>query len=159
MRTDFPQFTLMNIYFPNGGSGLERLAYKLGFYDAFLGYTQALRSEGKRLMIYGDYNTAHREIDLARPEANERTSGCLPEERALLDRMAEQGDANVYRHLHKEPGRYTWWDQKTFARDRNVGWRIDYFLVSGKLRPRLKEAFIRPSVTGSDHCPVGITLE
>ena len=158
MRTDFPQFTLMNIYFPNGGSGPERLAYKMEFYDAFLGYANALRAEGKRLIVCGDYNTAHQEIDLARPKANERISGFLPQERAFLDRMAEQGYVDVYRHLHKEPARYTWWDQKTFARDRNVGWRIDYFWVSADVMPMVLDARIMPEVLGSDHCPVMLEL-
>ena len=159
VRMDFPGFTLLNIYFPNGGSGPERLAYKLEFYDAFLRYAKELRDQGKPVIVCGDYNTAHTEIDLARPKANEKTSGFLPEERAWLDRMAEQGFVDVYRHLHKEPGQYTWWDQKTFARDRNVGWRIDYFWISPELVPLVTDARILTEVLGSDHCPVILEMQ
>lgn len=159
LQTEFPEFTLLNIYFPNGGSGPERLAYKMEFYDAFFAVAEGLRSQSKRLVVCGDFNTAHQEIDLARPKANEKISGFLPEERAWMDRLVGHGYVDVYRHLHKEPGQYTWWDQKTFARDRNVGWRIDYFFVSPDLMPQVRGARILPEVLGSDHCPVMVELD
>ena len=106
----------------------------------------------------GDVNTAHREIDLARPKENEKVSGFLPEERAWIDKLLGAGFLDSFRQFQDGPDHYTWWDQQTRARERNVGWRIDYFFVSEELRPALKKAFIQPHVLGSDHCPVGIEL-
>jgi exodeoxyribonuclease-3 len=111
------------------------------------------------VVICGDVNTAHREIDLARPKENERISGFLPEERAWIDKLLASGFVDTLRVFDRSPGQYTWWDLKTKARDRNVGWRIDYFFVSENLRDRLEDAFILREVQGSDHCPVGITLK
>ncbi|MBF8299134.1 MAG: Exodeoxyribonuclease [Dehalococcoidia bacterium] len=159
VMSEFPDFTLFNIYFPNGGSGQERLDYKLEFYDAFLSVAEGLREKGRRLVVCGDYNTAHQEIDLARPKANERVSGFLPLERAWLDKLVAHGYVDVFRHYNKEPGQYTWWDQKTFARNRNVGWRIDYFFVTPDVMPIVRGARILPEVLGSDHCPVVLEME
>jgi len=155
---DFPDFTLLNIYFPNGKMGPERLRFKLDFYDDFLRYIETLRSEHRNLVFVGDLNTAHSEIDLARPKENEKISGFLPIEREWIDEVVDRGYADTFRRLHPETVRYSWWDLKSRARERNVGWRIDYVFVTPELLPSVKQAFILTEVTGSDHCPVGIEL-
>ena len=114
---------------------------------------------GKKLVICGDVNTAHQEIDLARPKENSKVSGFLPIERDWIDKFISHGYVDTYRHFNKEPHQYTWWDLKSGARARNVGWRIDYFFVSENLLPAVSSAFIMPEVMGSDHCPIGIILE
>jgi len=156
---EYSQFTLINCYFPNGKASAERLQYKLEFYEAFLDYINRLTEAGKPLIFCGDVNTAHQPIDLARPKENEKTSGFLPEERAWLDKMGEKGYLDTFRLFEKGGGHYTWWDMRTRARERNAGWRIDYFWISPDLQPHLKNAFIKPEVMGSDHCPIGIELE
>lgn len=156
---DYGQFLLFVVYFPNGKSSQERLEYKLKFYDLFLEHINGLKAHGRRIVICGDVNTAHKEIDLARPKANEKTSGFLPVERAWMDRLAERGFVDTFRIFHNEGDSYSWWDQKTRARERNVGWRIDYFFVSENMQKAVLSAFILKDVTGSDHCPVGIELE
>jgi exodeoxyribonuclease-3 len=130
----------------------------MDFYDAFLRFADALKDKGKRLVICGDLNTAHNEIDLARPKENANISGFLPEERAWMDEFVAHGYIDTFRHFHKEPNQYTWWDFKSGARERNVGWRLDYFFVSENLLPSVSRAFIMSEVMGSDHCPVGIVL-
>lgn len=155
----YDDFVLLDIYFPNGKSSKERLAFKLEFYDAFLRYSKGLMKAKKQLVVCGDVNTAHKEIDLARPKENSKISGFLPEERAWMDRFEEAGLIDTYREFDKSPGRYTWWDMKTSARQRNVGWRIDYFYVSKGLLKRLRSAYIKSEVIGSDHCPIGIEIE
>jgi len=156
---EYPSFTILNTYFPNGKRDAARLKYKMDFYEAFLRFTDALRGKGRRLVICGDVNTAHKEIDLARPKENATVSGFLPQERAWLDKFVAHGYVDTFRHFHQEPNQYTWWDLKSGARARNVGWRIDYFFVSDDLLPAVTSAFIMPGVTGSDHCPIGITLK
>jgi len=158
IAAEYPSFILFNIYFPNGKMGPERLKYKMAFYDVFLKYADSLKHAGKSLIICGDVNTAHKEIDIARPKENSKVSGFLPEERAWIDTFLAHGYADTFRQFHKEPNQYSYWDIKTGARARNVGWRIDYFFVSEDLLPAVKEAFIMPEVAGSDHCPVGIIL-
>ncbi|HET8581330.1 MAG TPA: exodeoxyribonuclease III [Candidatus Paceibacterota bacterium] len=157
----FEEFILANVYFPNGGQGPERLAYKLDFYDAFLERIETLHREtGKPIVFCGDVNTAHEAIDLARPEANEENTGFLPEERAWIDAVIAAGYADVFRMRNDgKAGQYTYWDLKTAARDRNVGWRIDYFFVSNDLLPKVRGAAIHPSVFGSDHCPISLDLD
>ena len=150
---------LFNIYFPNGKKNEERLRYKMEFYDAFLERAEKYRSEGKGIIMCGDVNTAHTELDLARPKENENVSGFLPVEREWMDRFVSKGYIDTFRELHPEGGNYSWWDYKTRARERNIGWRIDYFFISEDLRPRLKDAFILSEVPGSDHCPVGIDID
>lgn len=157
--SDYGGFVLFNVYFPNGKASGERLRYKMDFYAAFLDYADALRDKGRKIVACGDFNTAHKEIDLARPKENSRVSGFLPEERAWMDEFVERGYLDTFRLFDEGPDRYTWWDLKTGARERNVGWRIDYFFVSANLRRNVKAAYILPEVTGSDHCPVGIDLE
>ena len=155
----FKDFVVINIYFPNGGGGPERLEYKLSFYDAFLEYIENFRTEGKKVIFCGDINTAHEEIDLARPKQNEENTGFLPEERAWIDQVVNHGYVDTFRHFYPaKKDAYTYWDQKTASRVRNVGWRIDYFFVSPDLLPLLKRAFIFSNVEGSDHCPLGIEI-
>jgi exodeoxyribonuclease-3 len=159
ITTEYPGFTLFNVYFPNGKKDETRLRYKLDFYDVFLKFVDTLRAKGKKLVICGDVNTAHKEIDIARPKENEKVSGFLPVERAWMDKFVAHGYVDTFRYFNKEPNQYTWWDLKTGARERNVGWRLDYFFVSENLLPSVSKAFIMPEVTGSDHCPVGIILK
>lgn len=156
---DYNRFVLINIYYPNGKASAERLKYKMDFYDAFLDYTNKLAAKGKHLLICGDVNTAHKEIDLARPKENENTSGFLPIERAWLDKFLSNGYHDTFRMFCNEPEKYSWWDMVTRARERNVGWRIDYFFVSENFKQNIKNAFILEDVMGSDHCPVGIEIE
>jgi exodeoxyribonuclease-3 len=155
---EFEDFWLLNAYFPNGGQGPERLDYKMRFYDAFLAFAEKLRKE-KPVIFCGDVNTAHEAIDLARPKANEKNTGFLPQERAWIDEVIGSGFVDSFRHLHRETkDAYTYWDMKTHSRERNVGWRLDYFFVAEELLPRVKKAEMHPGVYGSDHCPLSITL-
>ena len=157
--TSYPSFTLFNIYFPNGKKNQERLQYKLDFYDKFLTIADELKAKKRNIVVCGDFNTAHKEIDLARPKENEKISGFLPVERAWIDTFIDHGYVDTFRHFNKEPNQYTWWDMKTGARARNVGWRIDYFFVNKEFLPKIKNAFIMPDILGSDHCPVGIEVK
>jgi exodeoxyribonuclease-3 len=159
LELEFENFILFNAYFPNGGRGPERVKYKLDFYDALFKRAEALRKKQKNIIICGDYNTAHKEIDLARPKENQRTSGFLPEERAWIDKIIGMKYVDVFREYNKQPGMYTFWDAFTRARERNVGWRIDYFFVSEEARPLVKNASIHMDVMGSDHCPIDIELK
>jgi len=157
--TRFPEFALYNVYFPNGKASPERLDYKLSFYRDFLEHLEKRRKAGdKPAVICGDVNTAHREIDLARPKENRNISGFLPQECAWIDELLASGYIDTFREFEKGPDHYSWWDMQTRARERNVGWRIDYFFVSRELKGALRSAFIWPEVQGSDHCPVGIDL-
>jgi len=158
MQTDFEHFTLLNVYFPNGGARDERLLYKLDFYDAFFEYCEGLRAQGKKLIICGDYNTAHHPIDLARPNENKKTSGFMDVERVKLNHMQELGYVDTFRLFNQEPEHYTWWDVKTRSRDRNIGWRIDYHWVTQDLVPNVVNAYHQPDQHGSDHCPVVLEL-
>ena len=159
LHLEFPAFHFFNVYFPNGTRDDERLAYKMGYYEAFLAHAETLRKE-KPIVVCGDFNTAHRPIDLARPRENEDHSGFLPLERAWMDRFAEAGYVDTFRHVHGDvPGMYSWWSYKQRARVKNVGWRIDYFFVSKELAPAVRDAWIELEVMGSDHCPVGLALE
>ncbi len=159
VHTEFPDFHLLNVYFPNSGMGPDRLAHKLAFYDEFLALCERLRTNGKGLVVCGDVNTAHTEIDLARPKENEKTPGFLPVEREWVSRFIGHGYHDTFRLFVAEPGHYTWWDLKSGARARNVGWRIDYFFVSAELEHRVRAAGILPQVQGSDHCPITLALE
>lgn len=154
---EYPGFWLFNIYFPNGQMGEERLDFKLGFYEHFLEHAQELRKT-KPVVVGGDFNTAHTEIDLKNPKANEKTSGFLPIERAWLDRFTAHGYVDTFRLFEPGPGHYSWWSYRFNARKNNAGWRIDYFFVSEELREKVKAAWIESSVEGSDHCPVWLEL-
>jgi exodeoxyribonuclease-3 len=156
--SSFPQFTLFNIYFPSGNSGMERVAFKLDFYRHFLEIVRAYIARGERVIVAGDVNTAYAEIDLARPRENRKTSGFLPEERAALGEFFAAGLVDTFRHVRPAEAKYSWWSQVTLARQRNVGWRLDYFFVSPNLVPYILDADIHPEVLGSDHCPVSLTL-
>lgn len=157
--TEHPDFWLFNVYFPNGGRGDDRLKYKLKFYDRFLKLMETYRKRGKPVMVCGDVNTAHRPIDLARPKENEKNSGFMPIERKWLDALERAGYVDTFRAAHPEKGEeYSWWDMKSRSRDRNVGWRIDYFWAHADLMPLVKDAFIWQEVMGSDHAPVGVKL-
>lgn len=157
---DFDRFVLFNIYFPNGESSPERLQYKLDFYNSFLEHAVELKKQGRSLVICGDVNTAHTEIDLARPKENQKTSGFLPIEREWIDSLLAAGFIDTFRFKHPDArDRYSWWSYRGGARQRNVGWRIDYFFISEDLQSKLVDAFILDQVTGSDHCPVGIVLD
>ncbi|MCK9357994.1 MAG: exodeoxyribonuclease III [Dehalococcoidia bacterium] len=155
----YPQFLLFNVYFPNGKMNAERLQYKLDFYEEFLSRLVDLRRRGERIVVCGDYNTAHKEIDLSHPKNNVKVSGFLPEERAWMDRLTAHGFIDTFRMFHSDGGHYTWWDMRTRARERNIGWRLDYFFVSDNLAGAVRDAAILPEVGGSDHCPVSLTLE
>ncbi len=156
---DYGSWLLANVYFPNGKKDAARLRYKMDFYECFFERIERERRAGKEIVFCGDVNTAHREIDLARPQENGNVSGFLPEERAWLDRVIAAGYRDTLRVLDDRPQLYSWWDLKSGARARNVGWRIDYFFISSGLQRKLKRAFILPDVPGSDHCPVGIVLQ
>ena len=158
LRMDYADFTLFNIYFPNGKNSEERLDYKMEFYDAFLEHLGQLKSQGRNVVICGDVNTAHKEIDLARPKPNEKISGFLPVERAWMDQWVSHGYVDTLRMFNQEPGQYSWWDARGGGRSKNVGWRIDYFFVSESMKDKVTGAFIMPDVMGSDHCPIGIDL-
>ncbi|MFA6158666.1 MAG: exodeoxyribonuclease III [Candidatus Paceibacterota bacterium] len=150
---------LINTYFPNGGGGPERLAFKMRYYEAFLKYVDGLREKGYSVIFTGDVNTAHKAIDLARPKENEKNTGFLPEERAWIDTVIEHGYIDTFRHFNPDKkDAYSWWDMKTFARERNVGWRIDYFFASDDLKDKVKKADILFQIMGSDHCPVLLEL-
>jgi len=157
--TEYEKFVLFNIYFPNGKKNAERLKYKMDFYEAFQKYALDLKKKDKKIIVCGDVNTAHKEIDLARPKANETVSGFLPEERAWMDRFFDAGFIDTLRMFNDKPEVYTWWDVFTRSRERNVGWRIDYFFISENLKKNITDAFTMPEVMGSDHCPVGITIK
>ena len=152
-------FRLFNIYFPNGQRGKDRVDYKLDFYAHLLGICDELHSKGENLIITGDFNTAHMPIDLKNPKQNEMTSGFLPEEREWVQKFLDHGFTDIYRRLYPEKVQYTWWTYRSGARERGVGWRIDYFLVSEALVDRVKDVIIHDAVQGSDHCPVELILK
>lgn len=155
---EYKDFFLINIYFPNGGGRPERLAYKLAFYDEFLAFIEKLKKK-KPVIFCGDVNTAHEAVDLARPDANKENTGFLPVERAWIDTVIEHGYVDTFRNANPNAvGAYSYWDMKTFARERNVGWRIDYFFVSQNILSKVKKAYIKKEVFGSDHCPVVIEM-
>ncbi len=159
IKADFGDFVLFNIYFPNGGRGDEYVQFKLRFYDCFLDQVKELESKGKQVICCGDVNTAHKEIDLSNPKANSKISGFLPEERAYMDKFIEKGLTDTFRMLHPdEAEKYSWWSYKTFARDRNVGWRIDYFFVTEGLKSKVAQSDMMSDIFGSDHCPIYIDL-
>ena len=156
----FPDWVLNSIYFPNGGSGDDRLDYKLRFYDAFLENSMRWVKDGKHVLTVGDYNTCHKAIDIARPEENENVSGFLPIERAWMDKYVDSGFVDTFRTLHPDTREaYSWWSNRGGARARNVGWRLDYAFVDQTLMQNVVSSEIHPNVMGSDHCPISIELE
>jgi len=161
IEMDFGSFLFFNVYFPNGQMSEDRLQYKLDFYAKFFEYADVCRKRGKSLIICGDYNTAHNEIDLANPKANANTSGFLRIERDWLDRIVARDYVDTFRHFHPDTVKYSWWTYRFKARERNIGWRIDYFFVTRDLiqKGRVKDAFIDNDILGSDHCPIGLVVE
>ena len=156
----FKGLVFIDCYFPNGGGAPERLEYKLAYYKAFLKYVEKLRKKGLSVIFCGDLNVAHREIDIARPKENQDRVGFLPIERAWVDQLIAKEYVDVYRHFNPEKKDvYTWWDMKSYARDRNIGWRIDYFFVSPDLVSHLKGVEILSDVFGSDHCPILLEID
>lgn len=154
------EIAFFNVYFPNGQSKEERLTYKMEFYDRFLEHCENLKKDGKSIIVCGDVNTAHKEIDLARPKANEKTSGFLPMEREWITKFLEHGYIDTLRHAKGDiEGAYSWWSYRANARANNVGWRIDYFYVSEDLKDNIKDAYIMADVMGSDHCPIALEIE
>jgi exodeoxyribonuclease-3 len=155
---EFEPFVFFNIYFPNGGRGAEWVKHKLDFYRRFLVVAQAYEQAGRPVVVTGDFNTAYAEIDLARPKENVAHSGFMPEEREGLGEFFQAGLVDTFRYLHPDTVKYSWWDMVTRARERNVGWRLDYFMVSATLKDRIHAADIHEDVPGSDHCPVSLVL-
>ncbi len=159
LAAEFPDFWLVDVYQPNSQRGLTRLAYRTGEWDpAFVAFLRRLEKKGKPVLFCGDLNVAHTEIDLANPKSNRRNAGFTDEERTNFSLLLDRGFIDTFRVFQPGPGHYTWWSQMGDCRARNVGWRVDYFIASEKLRPALKRAWISPEVMGSDHCPVGLEI-
>jgi exodeoxyribonuclease-3 len=157
---EYDDFVFITAYFPNGQADLARLPYKMQYKADFLSYCNNLRQQGKGVIFCGDVNTSHMPIDLARPKANEKNTGFLPEERVWIDQLVGEGYVDTFRHLNPElEGAYSWWSMRSGARERNIGWRLDYFFISPDLLDRVVSAEIYADVLGSDHCPVGLTLK
>jgi exodeoxyribonuclease III len=159
IRTRHPDFLLYNIYFPNGQRGQERVEYKLDFYAHLLELCDALHASGENIVITGDFNTAHMPIDLKNPKENETSSGFLPEEREWVQKFLDHGFVDAYRRLYPQRVQYTWWTYRFAARARGIGWRLDYFLVSEKLFPYVRDVIVHEDVQGSDHCPVEMVID
>lgn len=157
--TEYEDFVLANVYFPNGGRGPDRVVYKLDFYDELFFLLNKKYKDRKGVIVAGDYNTAHKEIDVAKPDQWSKHSGFLTEEREWLDKIINLGYTDVFRKFNDKPGMYTYWDNYTFARDTNTGWRIDFFMVSNDIADKVTDARIHPEVMGSDHCPVSIDIK
>lgn len=156
-QVEFPEFVLINSYFPNGGGLPARLEYKLEYYEAFIKHIQKIMKMGKELIICGDFNIVHKDIDAKRSKENQGNIGFLPEERQKLDKFIEIGLTDVFRMFYPDKeDSYTWWDMKSFARDRNIGWRIDTFFATAKIAKKIKAINIHDDIFGSDHCPVSI---
>lgn len=155
----FDKYSILNNYFPNSQAEGARIDYKIAFCDALLEKAQDLVNKGRNVLICGDYNIAHKPIDLANPKQNEKNPGFLPEERAWMDKFTSLGWVDTFRALHPEPEQYTWWSYRMKARERNIGWRIDYHCVNEDFNDKVVESRICPQVMGSDHCPVEIHLD
>lgn len=158
VRVDCNNFVLFNNYFPNGQRGQDRVDFKLRFYAHLLENCKELHHQGKNIIITGDFNTAHTEIDLANPKENSKTSGFLPEEREWIDIYLNNGFKDAFREIYPEKVQYTWWTYRFTARARNIGWRLDYFLVSNNFLKNVKDVIIHEEILGSDHCPVSLII-
>ena len=156
---EFEKYVVITSYFPNGGGGQDRLDYKMRYYDAFLKMINKYKKQGKSVIFCGDVNTAHTEMDIARPKENSNRTGFLPIEREWIDKVIKDGFKDVWRDLYPKKVQYSWWDMKTRARERDIGWRIDYFFVSEDIADKVTRATIHNDVHGSDHCPVSIEIE
>lgn len=155
----YETFVIINCYFPNGGMGGDAFTYKLKYYDTFLQYISKLKKKGYQIIFVGDVNVAHHEIDIARPKENKNSIGFLPVERDWVTKVIERGFIDTWRYQHPETVRYSWWDMKTRARDRNVGWRIDYIFVSSDIQEKIRKTEIHNEVFGSDHCPLSLQID
>lgn len=158
LRVDFGSFSLLNVYMPSGTSGDERQQFKYEWLDDFYNYIDDLKKTKNKLVICGDYNICHQPIDIHNPKSNANSSGFLPEERAWMSKFINNGFIDTFRHFHPEPNNYTWWSYRLNARERNLGWRIDYHMVTKELEQNLKNAHIFPEAKHSDHCPIGLEL-
>jgi exodeoxyribonuclease-3 len=158
ISTLHPGFRLFNVYFPSGQRGRERVEYKLDFYAHLLAVCDRLHTHDENLILTGDFNTAHMPIDLKNPKQNQKTSGFLPEERAWVQKFLDHGFVDIYRRLYPDRVQYTWWTYRSGARERRVGWRLDYFLISEALVPHVQDVVIHEEVPGSDHCPVELRI-
>lgn len=158
----FKELLVVNAYFPNGNGkdrDNSRIPYKLDFYRRLFRFLDDDKKKGRPILVMGDFNTAHADIDLARPKQNAKTSGFTQEEREELDRWLKEGYVDTFRHFEKGPGHYTWWSQRQGVREKNIGWRIDLVLASHGAMPFVKRAFIHKHITGSDHCPIGVVVD
>lgn len=155
----YPNFTLINSYFPNSQRDHSRLPYKLKFCKKFLTKVESLRRAGENVVMCADWNIAHQEIDLKNPKTNKKNAGFLPEERAWMDQMIAAGYIDAFRQFEPGGDHYTWWSYRPGVRERNIGWRLDYFLANQEFKDRLKTSYHRPEVLGSDHCPVVVELK
>ncbi len=158
LRVDFDRYSVMSVYMPSGSSGEERQAFKMQWLDDFYGYTQDLRREIPNLLISGDYNICHKAIDIHNPVSNKNSSGFLPEERAWMDQFTESGFVDTFRQFNPNPHHYTWWSYRAGARKKNLGWRIDYHMVTEPLKDDVKRSIILPEAMHSDHCPLMVEL-
>jgi exodeoxyribonuclease III len=159
IRLELKDFTLFGIYFPNGQRGQDRVDYKLRFYKHLLDICDDLHQKGRNVVITGDFNTAHNEIDLANPKENSKISGFLPEERVWIDYYLQHGFVDAFRELYPEKIQYSWWTYRVNARARGIGWRLDYYLVSKALMPKITDVVIHDEIMGSDHCPVSLLID
>jgi len=159
IRVDYGNLSLFNLYVPNGQRDQERLDYKLDFYKKLLDVCDQLHKNGRQVILYGDMNTAHKPIDLKNPKQNQKTSGFLPEERAWIDKYLEHSFIDIYREVYGDQIQYTWWTYRMNARERNVGWRLDYFLISKELIGQIENVGIHDQIMGSDHCPISLELK
>lgn len=155
---EFKDFFLLNCYFPNSQRDHARLPYKLSFCESFLKFCESKRANGKNIVICGDFNIAHQEIDLKNPKANLNNAGFLPEEREWMTHFLKTGYVDTFRKFNSEPGNYTWWSYRPGVREKNIGWRLDYWVTNLEFSDRLKTSKIQPEVFGSDHCPVELVI-
>ncbi|MBF0432985.1 MAG: exodeoxyribonuclease III [Fibrobacteria bacterium] len=155
---EYDSFILVNAYFPNSQEAGKRLSYKLDFCEAMLKFCQKARKKKKNVIVTGDYNIAHTPIDLTNPKTNQKNPGYLPEERAWMDKFVGAGYVDTFRMFNQDPGHYSWWSYRRGCREKDIGWRIDYFCVNEEFKKQVKEASILKSVLGSDHCPVSLTI-
>jgi exodeoxyribonuclease III len=158
IQAEFADFVLLNAYFPNSQRDHARLGFKLDFCEAMLAHMDQLRSAGKNVVLCGDFNIAHQDIDLKNPKQNEKNAGFLPEERAWFSKLMGQGYLDAFRLFQPEGGHYTWWSYRPTIRERNIGWRLDYFVCNPEMRNRIQACTHRPQILGSDHCPVVLEL-
>jgi exodeoxyribonuclease-3 len=159
IQADFDDFTLFSLYVPNGGRDLKRVPFKLEYYETLLGLCDELHAAGRSVIISGDINTAHEEIDVHNPKTKHKITGFLPEERAWITKFLEHGFVDIFRELYPKTVQYTYWSYMMNQRQKDQGWRLDYFLISEALRPKVQDVITHQEVLGSDHCPVTLILD